>query len=363
MGNLVEIKRDFIVNKVAADKFGVYTDSQKSEKVLMLKDLGYSIFAHGTANKDFGVITAEASVGVTKIGLYQLNNAAPSDPTAYDVTVKIDPKKKVPGKDGPMYLAAGVYGGTYNVPVSGSVITEAGIKVIVDSICEQVYSDDANDYALAGMAFIITDWVTNKKVTINGTEYTNATLAGLKAAINAGTLAYAYDIDTAAAPTATSLVVLLRTAYVSLTVEADLVLSDSYLGLVAKTVDTSFDTYFESQGLKSSLILRAHVYPFMTNDEIDAIVRNFGSHGDLYMFGGTERPTKGVTYLKYYIWGSSDAYDNATPGGGIKHTHGLNLYVPKTEAAVNYFKSTAWNSDAPSAPDRTLTQLLAYWLS
>ena len=362
MGNLVEIKRDFIVPEVTAAKFGVYTDTQKSEKVLFLKDLGYSIFAHGAVNKDYGFIRAEASDGVAKVGLYQLNNVAPADPSAYELVVKIDPKKKVPGLDGPMYLAAGVYGGTFPVSVSGSTITEASIKTLVDRICEEVYSDEGNDYVTAGMAFILTSWVQDASVEINGTAYTHATLAGLKAAINAGTKAYAYDIDRTDAPTATSLVIILRQAYSSIIV-TDVDISDSYLGLIAKSVNTSFDTYFENTGLKSSLILKPHVYPFLTNDEIDGIVRNFGSHGDLYMFGGVDRPLKGVKYVKYFIWGSSDAYSNATPGGEIKHKNAITLFIPVGQTTANVFFNGNWNNEAASGGNRNFDQLLAYWIA
>jgi len=358
MGNLSEIKRDILINSLSASDFGVYTDTLKSEKVLFFKKHGYSFFAHGEVTIDFGSIAAPASAGTAKVILLALNNIAPSDTTAYDETVRIDPKYKNPGVDKAAYYAAPTYGNTYSVATSGGYITQASMISIIDNISNQIYSDPENTWVKGGAAVVVTGYAAADNIVIDGTTYAAvANVTAMVAAINAGTKAYAYVIS------ASSFALIYRVAYTEPTTAGSLTFSNVMLGLIGQDAEISFDT-FVRQPLISSTVLVAPVYPFLTSAEIDAIVRNSGSHGELAMFSPADRPIAGAAYTKINVFSSSDAYNNQTPGSDIKHMNSVNLYILTSELTKDYWDASDYNAELGSAgfaADTNFNELIAYW--
>lgn len=354
MSNLIEIKRDYIINTLSALKAGVYTDTIEGKKALVFRELGITMFAGETAGADFGSIAAATVAGTAKVALYKLNNAAPLDATDYDVAVRVDPIYKDPGVDKAMYYSAPTFGGVYSVAVSGSTITPASIRAIIDDMSEQCYSDTENTFLTLGMGFVITGWSTSNAVVINGTSYDDDALAGLVTKINAGDDAYAYAIS------ATSYAIILKSAFVSLTTESTVDTDVPFLGIISNSVDVQFDTYF-SRGLLSSTILAAGVFPRLTSAEIDKIVRNKGNHGDLTIFADGERPIAGTAYTKFHIWTTTTAYNNHTPGMTGPHKQVINLYVPTSQISVNYWDADDYNDVTGGTPDTNFTGLLAAW--
>ena len=353
MGNLSEIKRDILINKLDADFCGVYTDSEKQEKVFFFKKNGYSMFAHGIAEKDFGFIKSEASPGVAKVMLYSLNNLAPVTPAAYDETVSVDPRIKDPGVDKPLRLNAKTYGGTFNVDVAAGLISDDSLATIINAMVQQSYDDVDNDgiFHFGYAAEVVHE--AGGTLTINGTDYVNANITSLVTEINAGDDAFAYEID------ATHYAVILKGEFASIALNGGGTLGSPQLGIMSLDVNVQFDTRF-MQTLKGYTTISAPIFPFLTTDDIDKIVRNVGNHGELNILAPSTRPIAGEDYVKFFIYSSSDAYNNQTPGGDLKHRNGVNLYILKSELG-----QALWDGTNPMMRATTydFEALLGYWMA
>lgn len=358
MGNLVEIKRDYLFNTLSAEDIGVYPDTDKEKNVLFVRKFGLSLYA----GEKSGYTKSSSQSGRLKVSLYKLNTDAPQNTSEYEETITIDPRRKSPGVNEVLYRGAATYGGTYNVSVSNGVITSASIDAIINNIASQIYSDP-NAIVEAGYSIHVTGYTDGDTINING--HGNIAGADLNAhinLINASGYAKAFKVPNSSGGWESDEYILIFKEKFDSVVGAALDLTDAgYLGVAALDVDTSFEPKFinvpdEAYDIDNGL------FPFLTSKEVRSVFVNSGNHGILSSFANNEKAIAGADYTKYTIWTTVEAYDNQTPGGMLSHTKQFHLYILTSLLSGNIWDNTDLNAYTGITPNISFDELLDAWL-
>jgi len=355
MGNLVEIKRDYLFNTLTAKDFGVFVDSDTLKKVLFIRKFGITLLA----SEKHGFVKSEATAGKAKVALYKLNSKAPSNPSEYEETIVIDPKRKDPGFDELLYLGSKTYGGTYNVSVAAGLISDASKAEIINEIASQIDSDP-EAIVTAGYGVLVSNYTAADNIIINGVTFAGATLPVLIAAINAGSLATAHLVPDGSGGTKTDEYVLIwKVKFSSVSSAGGATFGDGYLGVAAKDIDTSFSPKFMNAPDVATDVQRG-LFSFLTSDDVRRTFVNNGNDGDLSMFGSADHAIPGELYVKYTVWGHTEAYNNQTPGGTLKHKTQFQLFILKSLIATKFWLAD-YNKEVVTTATKTIDDLLTFW--
>lgn len=380
-GNLSQPKMRFLINSLSAADFGVFTDTVTGLKSLIAKKLGYS-FESLAGGTNVEVTKQCTDAGQLKVVSVDFNNDCPCTECGFDYGINIAIRHMIPGYFNDMTDRQKPYSGNIaNINCVSGKIDSTQIDTMKDDIINQINADLgfsnplAGANVIAGKALHITGWDANDTITINGTAYTHATIAGLIAAINAGTDAYAFLDPTT--PATEFWIIANSTPTTFVVTSLNMTVPPNYtIGIISKSVQWNFNAEIQPLDATGTItVIQESVFPFLTSDDVFRIFSGGAHpHGAHATQAYIQQPVDGASYCRYIISVDSDIND-LTGASHWEHFRGtVEFYIQTNANNIGDLwdsditgANTGWMAEPGDgvfvAASDTFAELLTYWQS
>lgn len=380
-GNLQQPSKKVLFNSISADNIGVYFDTELNQKVLVLKEHGYSIpFISGVTQVKISHTTAWQP----KVQLVKLTGNMPCQECYYDYDISIRKYVKRPGvENSDYYDHQKAYGGQIKkLDTTAATISAAQALEMKETIIKGINTDKGvkksfayehpGAVVLAGQARILdTAGAGNIVLISNGVTYNgngaNAgeRIAALITAINAGTMHYAYHHPTVV----DSIVLIMRETQnygntaITLTTTTNIAAADTtvYIGLIGKYTDVSYSVVLDEFFATNFLEVQPNRFSQLSSDHVFTTFSQIPNMGCLGSMTRSNEPVD-ASFVKVTIINRLDHYDLHGASHANKFLAEVELFIKESEvvSATNKFLSTNYMSTA-GGYDKDFNELTEEW--